>query len=213
MRVTEGGVLAVATDAGVEAHRLAGGDEEAPYWSIDAIEARDSERGWSGAGALAMVDGRKSIAFIDPWTGAFRPSTPAEDVAAESTVRDVAEGPGWLAACSRTEVVVYAPDGSVIGRGAPGSDRSFAGIATARGRVLLLDDAVPKEDSVEFRSGSLLRDLDVDAGGLERSPPLLLRSLIRRITDIESIDGAVAVGNGLSVQVVEFPVVAEGNPR
>ena len=104
-------------------------------------------------------------------------------------------------------------DGSVIGRGAPGSDRSFAGIATARGRVLLLDDAVPKEDSVEFRSGSLLRDLDVGAGGLERSPPLLLRSLIRRITDIESIDGAVAVGNGLSVQVVEFPMVAEGNPR
>jgi hypothetical protein len=210
VRVVPGGLVVVASSAGIEARRLAGGDEEAPYWHIREFDAQESSAGWSLPGHVAFVDRARALVLADAWTGAPQP---AADADADTTVTTVLGGDGWCAALSRDGAIFIDATGQVRGRSAPGSDRTFVDAAVAKDRLFVIDHSVAKDEAAEVRSSVLLRDLDPRAGGLERSPPLLLRSLVRRITEVASVDGGVAVSNGATIQMLEFSSPAEAGSR
>ena len=64
----------IGTDDGIQARRLAGGDEHAPYWSIDSVECRSSERAWDTGRLLVVLDRFEGLVAIDPWTGRIEPA-------------------------------------------------------------------------------------------------------------------------------------------
>ena len=210
VRVAPGGLVVVASAAGIEARRLAGGDEDAPFWHVRSFESQDSQAGWALPGVVAFVDRSRALAVADAWTGDLRAFQDGDD---DATITTVERGDGWCAALSRDSATFLDASGTVRGRSAPGSDRTFVDAAASRDRLFVLDHAVGKDEAAEIRSTVLLRDLDPHAGGLERAPPLLLRSVVRRITDIAAVDGGVAVSNGSSIQLLEFSGPAEAGPR
>jgi hypothetical protein len=82
----------------------------------------------------------------------------------------------------------------------------------AADRLFVLDDLALDDESAGLRQQALLHDFDPRAGGMERSPPLLLRALGRRLGELSLFDGGVAVGNGSSVQLLEYGAAAASPP-
>ena len=209
MHVVEGGLLVAGTDMGIEARRLAGGDEAAPYWSIDAVDARASTRGWHAGRWLLVLDRSDSLLAIDAWTGRVAPGVfAASGAAAHAPVREIAVGEGWIAAVRDSHADYFTPEGAHLGRDAPGSERAYLGAAASASRLFVLDAGTGTTDQVPLRFSTLLHDLDVSRGGLESAPPLVVRSLGQRSKDMAVSDGIVAVSNGSVVQVVEFSPVS-----
>jgi outer membrane protein assembly factor BamB len=210
VRIVPGGLVVIATGTGIEARRLAGGDEDAPYWRLDQLDAREPGMGWALPGRVAYVDRGRALASADAWSGTLRP---AVDEDSDATVATMVSGKGWFAALSRDSAIFLDAAGALRGRSAPGGDRTFVAAAAALGRLFVVDHAVGKAEAEEIRSTVLLRDLDPSAGGFERSPPLVLRTVLRRITDISVHDGGVAVGNGSTVQALVFSKGAGADSR
>jgi len=195
----------IGTDQGIEARRLAGGDEHSPCWSIDAAECRSSARAWDAGRWLVVLDRFDGLVAVDAWTGRLAPDAFATSgPPATAPVREFLRGDGWFATLRDDRADLFSPDGAHLGRDAPGGDRSYVGAAAAASRVFVLDAGAPSGDPVQLRFGVLLRDLDASHGGLERSPPLVLRSLGQRLGRVTAIDGAVAASNGAVVDLVEF---------
>ena len=145
-----------------------------------------------------------SITHVAQYPAVTLSFNPAPGFALGQAVRAIEAGDGWFAALSRDSAIIVDASGTVRGRSAPGSDRSFVDAAAARDRLFIVDHAVGMEEGGEVRAAALLRDLDPRAGGLERSPPLRLRSVVRRITDVAAVDGGVAASNGSTIQMLEF---------
>ena len=201
--------LVAGTDVGIEARRLAGGDESAPYWSIDAVDARASTRGWHVGRWLLVLDRSDSLLAIDAWTGRVTPSAFAPSgMVAQSPVREIVVGEGWIAAVRDSHADFFSLQGAHLGRDAPGSERAYLAAAASTTRLFVLDAGVAGSDPVPLRFPALLHDLDVSRGGLESAPPLMVRSLGQRSRDMAVSDGIVAVSNGSVVQAVEFSPVS-----
>jgi outer membrane protein assembly factor BamB len=209
LHVADGGLLVAGTDVGIEARRLAGGDESVPYWSIDAVDARASMRGWHVGRWLLVLDRSDSLLAIDTWTGRVEPNAfAASAVLAHSPIRQIAVGEGWIAAVRDSYADYFSPDGAHLGRDAPGSERVYVAAAASATRLFILDASGAGGDPVPLRFPILLHDLDVSHGGLESAPPLVVRSLGQRSRDLVVSDGIVAAGNGSVVQAVEFSAVS-----
>jgi len=209
LHVVDGGLLVAGTDVGIEARRLAGGDESAPYWSIDAVDARASTRGWHVGRWLLVLDRSDALLAIDAWTGRVTPGAFAPSgVVAQSPVRQIAVGEGWIAAVRDSHADYFSLQGAHLGRDAPGSERAYLAAAASATRLFVLDAGVAGSDPVPLRFPILLHDLDVSRGGLESAPPLMVRSLGQRSRDMAVSDGIVAVSNGSVVQAVEFSPVS-----
>ena len=209
LHVADGGLLVAGTDVGIEARRLAGGDESAPYWSIDAVDARASTRGWHVGHWLLVLDRSDSLLAIDAWTGRVAPSAFAVSGAvAHSPVREITVGEGWIAAVRDSYTDYFSSEGAYLGRDAPGSERAYVAAAASTSRLFVLDAGFAGSDPVPLRFSTVLHDLDVSHGGLESAPPLLVRSLGQRSRDMAVSDGIVAVSNGSVVQAIEFSPVS-----
>lgn len=214
LRVVEGCLLVIATDAGIEARRLAGGDMDAPYWLIDSVDARGSVRAWSFGRWLLVLDRFDAILAIDAWTGRVVPGAfAAPTFSSASPVREVCAGSGWIAAVRDDRVDFFAEDGTFLGRDAAGGDRSYVDAAASMDRLFLLDGGSAPGDGVPLRFGVMLRDLDARLGGMEPAAPVLLRSLGQRIGAIGVIPGAVIASNGSAVHVIEYSSSAPGTGR
>jgi outer membrane protein assembly factor BamB len=202
MRFAAGGLLVVGTDDGIEARRIAGGDEGSPYWTLDSVDARESARGWTPLGMVAVLDRFDGLRAADAWSGRFRGADLAS--AARSPVRDVVAGAGWIAGIRDDGVDFLDGTGRPIGRDAPGAERSLVAAAASADRLFVLDAGVEGSDPVPMRFGALLHSLAAGDGGREPEPPLLVRMLGQRPGSLRVIDGGVAVSNGTSIQVFEF---------
>jgi hypothetical protein len=211
LRLSEGGLAVVATDAGVEARRASGGDDAAPYWSLDHDDALGSMDGWVGNGAVAFVDRGRNLSAFDCWTGLRRAVAEADRPAEDRPMpRDLCTGPAWSAVLFDDRVSFLGAGGTPLGQTAPGFRRRFVAAAAASDRLFALDDLAVDDDSVGLRHQALLHSFDPARGGLEARPPILVRSLGRPITELAVLEGAVAVGNGTSVQVLEFADASGG---
>ena len=202
MRFVPGGLLVVGTDDGIEARRVAGGDEEGPCWTLDSVDARESSRGWTAFGIAAVLDRFDGLRAIDAWTGHWA-GQPSER-RMRSPVREVTAGADWIAAVHDDGVEFLDSAGAPSGRDAPGTDRTYLGATASAGRLFVLDGSVEGSDPVPMRFGVLLRELDAAAGGLEATPPVLLRALGQRLSAVRAIEGGVAVSNGSIIQVLEY---------
>jgi hypothetical protein len=213
VRLSEGGLAVVATDAGIESRRAAGGDDSAPYWALGDDDAVGSPEGWVANGALAFVDRGRNLAAFECWTGLRRAVADAERPAEDRPMpRDFRAGPGWSAVLQDDGALFLSVGGSPAGRTAPGPARRFVAAVAAADRLFALDDLAVDEDSVGLRHQALLHSFDPLRGGLEARPPILVRALGRPITELAVLDGAVAVSNGGSVQVLEFADASGGTP-
>jgi hypothetical protein len=185
--------------------RLAGGDEHAPYWSIDAVECRASARSWDADRWLLVLDRLEGLMAIDPWTGRIVPTAFSQSgPPATMPMRALLHGDGWFAAVRDDRTDFFSPEGAHLGRDAPFADRAYVAAEATANRLFVLDSDVRAGDTVPSRFSVRLRDLDASHGGLEPSPPLLLRSLGQRLGSLAAVDGAVAASNGSVVEVVEF---------
>ena len=206
MRIVNGGILLVATDVGIEARRLAGGDESTPYWMIDSSEAHGSKRFWSVGSQVVVLPRSEDVLVIDPWTG--RQTAGAFNIPSDSPdtpIREVVDGKSWVALIADGRTDFFSPEGAWTGRDAPSTERVYvrrAAAASTNGLFTL--DAGVAGDPVPLRFGILLRELDARYGGLESAPPVMLRSLGERLTDLTALDGAIAVSNGSVIQVIEY---------
>ena len=213
VRLSEGGLAVVATDAGIESRRAAGGDDSAPYWALGDDDAVGSPEGWVANGALAFVDRGRNLAAFECWTGLRRAVADAERPAEDRPMpRDFRAGPGWSAVLQDDGALFLSIGGSPAGRTAPGAARRFVAAVAAADRLFALDDLAVDEDAVGLRHQALLHSFDPLRGGLEARPPILVRALGRPITELAVLDGAVAVSNGGSVQVLEFADASGGTP-
>ena len=204
MRIVNGGILLVATDVGIEARRLAGGDESAPYWMIDSPEAHGSTRSWSVGSQVVVLPRSDDVLVIDPWTG--RQTTGAFIVPSRSPdapIREVVDGTSWVAVVTDGRTDFFSPEGVWTGRDAPSTERAYVR-ATASTDGLFMLDAGVAGDPVPLRFGLLLRELDARQGGFESAPPVMLRSLGQRLNELTALDGAIAVSNGSFIQVIEY---------
>jgi outer membrane protein assembly factor BamB len=204
MRIVNGGILLVATDVGIEARRLAGGDESAPYWMIDSPEAHGSTRSWSVGSQVVVLPRSDDVLVIDPWTG--RQTTGAFIVPSRSPdapIREVVDGTSWVAVVTDGRTDFFSPEGVWTGRDAPSTERAYVR-ATASTDGLFMLDAGVAGDPVPLRFGILLRELDARQGGFESAPPVMLRSLGQRLNELTALDGAIAVSNGSFIQVIEY---------
>lgn len=202
MRFVPGGLLTVGTDDGIEARRVAGGDEGTPAWTLDSVDARESARGWSAPGVVAVHDRFDGLRAVDAWAGRWADGPGERQM--RSPVREVLTGEGWMAAVHDDGVEFLGASGRPAGRDAPGADRAYLAAAATAGRLFILDGGVEGSDPVPMRFGVLLRDLDASAGGLEAAPPVLVRTLGQRVSSLRAISGGLAVSNGSSIQVLEF---------
>ena len=202
MRFVPGGLLAVGTDDGIEARRIAGDDGGGPCWLLDSVDARESARGWSAFATVAVLDRFDGLRSIDAWSGHW--AGEAGERRMRSPVRDVLAGSGWMAAVHDDGIEFLDGRGVPIGRDAPAADRAYLAASASAGRLFVLDGSVEGSDPVPMRFGVLLHDLDASAGGLESAPPVLLRALGQRISSVKVIDGGLAVSNGSIIQVLEF---------
>jgi outer membrane protein assembly factor BamB len=213
LRIADGGLAVVATDVGLHARRIAGGDGTAPFWSIDLDVACQSSEGWAGNGMVAFIDSDRALSVASCWTGALRLGADAAAPGAErGLARDVRFGPGWTVVLHDEGAAFLGQGGAPAGRTAPGPQRRFAAAAVAADRLFVLDDLALDDESAGLRQQALLHDFDPRAGGVERSPPLLLRALGRRLGELSLFDGGVAVGNGSSVQLLEYGAAAASPP-
>ena len=204
MRIVNGGILLVATDVGIEARRLAGGDESAPYWMIDSPESHGSTRSWSVGSQVVVLPRTDDVLVIDPWTG--RQTTGAFVVPSyspDSPIREVVDGTSWVALVADGRTDFFSPEGAWTGRDAPSTERAYVRAAASTDRLFMLDAGVAG-DPVPLRFGLLLRELDAQHGGLESAPPVMLRALGQRLNELTALDGAIAVSNGAVIQVVEY---------
>ena len=204
MRIVNGGILLVATDVGIEARRLAGGDESAPYWMIDSPESHGSTRSWSVGSQVVVLPRTDDVLVIDPWTG--RQTTGAFVVPSyspDSPIREVVDGTSWVALVADGRTDFFSPEGAWTGRDAPSTERAYVRATASTDRLFMLDAGVAG-DPVPLRFGLLLRELDAQHGGLESAPPVMLRALGQRLNELTALDGAIAVSNGAVIQVVEY---------
>lgn len=203
MRIGDSGIVAVGTDAGIEARRIGGGDEERPYWVLDGVDARGSSRGWCAFSWFAVLDRFDALALVESWSGRLMPAqSPEGDV--RTAVREVMSGAGWFAAIREDRAEFFDVAGRALGRDAPGADRSFVAAAPSADRLFLLDGGLQASDPVPLRFPVLLRDLEARTGGMEPLAPVLLRTLGQRHAALAVLDGAVAASNGSVIQLVEF---------
>ena len=204
MRIVNGGILLVGTDVGIEARRLAGGDESAPYWMIDSPEAHGSTRSWSVGSQVVVLPRSEDVLVIDPWTG--RQTAGAFVVPSHSPdapIREVVDGKSWVALIADGRTDFFSPEGGWTGRDAPSTERVYGRVAASNHGLFIVDGGVAG-DPVPLRFGILLRELDARHGGLESAPPVMLRSLGQRLNDVTALEGAVAVSNGSVIQVIEY---------
>jgi hypothetical protein len=204
MRIVNGGILLVGTDVGIEARRLAGGDESAPYWMIDSPEAHGSTRSWSVGSQVVVLPRSEDVLVIDPWTG--RQTAGAFVVPSHSPdapIREVVDGKSWVALIADGRTDFFSPEGGWIGRDAPSTERVYGRVAASNHGLFIVDGGVAG-DPVPLRFGILLRELDARHGGLESAPPVMLRSLGQRLNDLTALEGAIAVSNGSVIQVIEY---------
>ncbi|MCX5640156.1 MAG: PQQ-binding-like beta-propeller repeat protein [Planctomycetota bacterium] len=204
MRIVDGGILVVGTDVGIEARRLAGGDDRSPYWLIDSPDARGSKRSWDVGRQVVVLPRSEDVLAIDPWTGrqvagAFVAPSPTPG----APIREVVDGKTWVAFMADGRTDFFSPDGAWIGRDAPGTERAYSHPVASADSLFLLDTGVAG-DPVPLRFGILLRELDARHGGLESAPPLMLRSLGQRLNELTAQTGAIAVSNGSVIQVIEY---------
>jgi outer membrane protein assembly factor BamB len=203
MRVSDAGLVVVGTDAGIEARRIAGGDEERPYWALDGVDARGSSRGWCPFSWVAVLDRFDALALIDAGSGRFAPAAVSEGEV-QTAVREVMTGAGWFAAIREDRAEFFDSAGRRLGRDAPGADRSFVAAAPSAARLFLLDAGTQESDPVPLRFQVLLRDLDARSGAMEPAAPVLLRSLGQRHAALAVIDAGLAASNGSVIQLIEF---------
>jgi outer membrane protein assembly factor BamB len=204
MRIVNGGILLVATDVGIEARRLAGGDESTPYWTIDSSEARGSTRSCSVGSQVLVLPRSGDVLVIDPWTG--RQTAGAFNIPSDSPdapIREVVDGKSWVALIADGRTDFFSPEGAWTGRDAPSTERAYGRTAASNHGLFMVDTGVAG-DPVPLRFGILLRELDARHGGLESAPPVMLRSLGQRLNDVTALDGAIAVSNGSIIQVIEY---------
>lgn len=203
MRISDAGIVVVGTDAGIEARRIGGGDEERPYWVLDGVDARGSSRGWCAFSRIAVLDRFDALALVEAWSGRLAPARSTEgDV--RTAVREVMSGADWFAAVHEDRAEFFDATGRSLGRDAPGADRSFVAAAPSAGRLFLLDAGLQASDPVPLRFPVLLRDLDARGGGMEPLAPVLLRTLGQRHAALAVLEGAVAASNGSVIQLIEF---------
>lgn len=216
LRLERSGLLVVATDAGIEARRTAGGDEDAPYWSVTVPDARGTLRGWGIGKWIVALDRYDGTMAIDARTGAIDPEafrTPESTTL--SPVRDLLEGDGWVAVLRDDRIDYFDLEGHFIGRDSPAADRGYLAAAAARGRLFVLDAGGQRSDLGGGRFPVLLHDFDPTAGGLATVPPMLLRTVGQRLSQIIAADGWVIVSNGSVMQAIDLrgPAPVLGTPH
>jgi hypothetical protein len=205
LRIDPAGLVVVATDAGIEARRLGGGDESTPYWVCTLPDARGSLRGWSAGHWILALDRFDGIVAIDARTGAagteaFR----VPDAVTLSPAREVLEGDGWIAVVRDARVDFFAPDGRYLGRDVPSDERSYAAAAASRTRAFLLDTAAPVSDLAGGRLAAFVDVLDPVGGGRLSEPRIAVRSVGQRASALAVIDGWLVASNGSVIQAVDF---------
>jgi outer membrane protein assembly factor BamB len=205
LRVEPSGLVVVATDVGIEARRLAGGDERAPYWSVTVPDARGTVRGWSVGRWIVALDRFDATIAIDartgvPGGGVFEvPGAPPL-----GTLREIVQGDRWAAFVRDDRVDFFDLQGAYLGRDAPLSDRAYIAVAGSRDRLFLLDAGGDRSELSEGRFGVELHELDPAAGGLAAAPPLMLHTVGQRISAVTVVDGWVIVSNGSVLQAVQM---------
>jgi hypothetical protein len=205
VRIERGGILVLATDAGIEARRLGGGDEERPCWSVPLPEARGTARGWGAGRWVLALDRSDGIVAIDARTGAVaRQAFRTADTPSPSPVRDVLAGDGWIALVREGRIDFFDMDGRCLGRDVPGDDHSYVAAAASRSRAFVLDTAAPSSDLSGGRLLSTVDTLDPLAGGRLAAPRIVLRMVGQRADAMAAIDGWVATSNGSVIQAIDL---------
>jgi outer membrane protein assembly factor BamB len=211
MRIDPAGLVVVATDAGIEARRLGGGDESSPYWTCSLPDARSTTRGWSVGHWILALDRFDGLLAIDARSGAV--STNAfrvPDALTLAPARDVLEGDGWLAVVRDSRVDFFAPDGRYLGRDVPSDDRTYVAAVVSRTRAFLLDSAVPSADLAGGRLGAFVDALDPASGGTLAGPRIPVRCVGQRASALAVIDGWLFASNGSVIQALDFRTGATG---
>ncbi|MBL9140423.1 MAG: PQQ-binding-like beta-propeller repeat protein, partial [Phycisphaerae bacterium] len=125
LRILPGGVLVVGSEDGVQARRLAGGDEEQPMWRVSASDVQGSESAWPAGRWLVVLGRFGQLVAIDAATGRVdRSAFRASEVSSES-VRSVEVGGGWIAIVRESSAEFFDMNGHFLGRDVTTGDRSI----------------------------------------------------------------------------------------
>lgn len=205
MRLLPGGLLVVGSDDGVQARRLAGGDETTPAWLADAADVQASEAAWP-VGRWLLVLGRfgQTVA-LDQRTGRVDPAAFRSSEISTEPVRGVEVGGGWVAVIRDSMVEFFDLDGRFLGRDAALGNRSIAIAFAARNQLIALDVSFERAGALGAQQfGVEIFRLDALRGGKALGEPVSLRTVGQRISSARAVDGWVLLSNGAFVEAVDF---------
>lgn len=205
IRTTPQGVLLVGSEAGVQAHRLGGGDESLPMWLVDIPDTQGSEGAWV-VGDWLIVQGRfGQLVAIQISTGRLDPSAFRTLDSSTEPVRGVEHGDGWAAVVRESSVEFYSTDGAFLGRDVSEGEGTVTAAFASPSQLVTVDlsgDRVGEAAAQQF--AVRLGRLDARSGGRIAGPDVALRTIGQRVNAVRPLQGWLLMSNGGFVQAVEF---------
>lgn len=205
MRVLPGGMLVIGTESGIQARRLAGGDESLPFWTIETPDVQYTTDAWPCGPWLLVQTMRDELLAVDPNTGRIDPNAFHAADAPLGSVRDVQSGPGWVALVRDSVVDFFTPEGAFLGRDVAAAERLISLAVSSHEELLtvdarsnrLVDEEAGRFDAELFRLAPM-------TGGKLLGPPVALHMTGRPISAARALDGWILLSNGAVVQAIEF---------
>ncbi len=205
MRLLPGGLLVLGSDMGIEARRLAGGDELGPYWQIQTSDVQYSTNAWGCGQWLLVQTMRNEMLAIDTHTGRIDPAAFRAVDAPLEAVQKVVQGEGWVALIRNSGADFFSTTGQFLGRDVVLADRSISFALPAPTQLIAVDtqsDHLVHQNALQF-DAEIFR-LEARSGGRAVGPPVQVRAKGSEFTDARALEGWILLANQATVHAVEF---------
>lgn len=209
MRVVDGSLMILGTDAGIQCHSMIEPWLPGPRWTVDAADAGSTVRSWSAGRWIVALTQYDDLLAVDAWTGEMamgRFALSASTVPGlDGPPLDVLAGRDAIVVLRQSGADIFDSEGRPIGATAAVLGRSCLAAAVALDRVALLEgDPEGRADVVPLRFTSELSVVEVLQGGRQQLPPLTVRTMGRGLDRLAITDGSVVAGNGTVIRAISF---------
>jgi outer membrane protein assembly factor BamB len=205
MQLVPGGLLVLGSDMGIEARRLAGGDELHPYWQIQTPDVQYSTHAWGCGPWLLVQTMRNEILAVHISTGRVDPAAFRVADAPLEAVRQVVQGEGWVALVRGSGADFFSSTGQFLGRDVLLADRSISFAIPGPTQLIAIDtqsDHLVNENALQF-DAEIFR-LQAPSGGKALGAPVQVRAKGSAFTDARAMEGWILLANQATVHAVEF---------